>query len=109
MEYHEKPKSRAMELPAIQRFVQDLLGAPAAGGAIGGRGLHSLRHSWVHAARSIKMDESIRKRLGGWSQGDAAGGYGWDKDLPLLKREIDTIRFPDVQFPPNLRRIVRKL
>ncbi|MEI6715154.1 MAG: site-specific integrase [Verrucomicrobiota bacterium] len=82
-----------------QRFVTRLLGPAPSDATTGARGIHSLRHSWATAARSAGIDESIRKQLGGWSQDDAAGEYGQSSDaLPLLKREIDKIEFPKVDF-----------
>jgi hypothetical protein len=50
------------------------------------------------AARAAGLDESIRKRLGGWAQTDSAGDYGWSNELPLLKKEIDKIEFLSVDF-----------
>jgi len=81
-----------------QRLVTGLLGAAPANGAIGARGIHSLRHSWVAATRAAGLDDSTRKRLGGWSQADASEGYGWSGALPMLKKAIDKIAFPGVEF-----------
>lgn len=81
-----------------QRFVTSTLGAAPADGPNGARGIHSFRHSWAMAARAAGLDESIRKRLGGWAQSDTAGDYGWSNELPLLKKEIDRIEFPSLDF-----------
>ncbi|MCF7786384.1 MAG: site-specific integrase [Prosthecobacter sp.] len=81
-----------------QRLVTSNLGAAANDGPNGARGIHSFRHSWAMAARAAGLDESIRKRLGGWAQTDTAGDYGWSNELPLLKQEIDKIEFPSVDF-----------
>lgn len=81
-----------------QRHVTRILGPAPADGPTGARGIHSLRHSWVAAARSAGLDDSTRKRLGGWSQADAADGYGWNGALPMLKAAIDKIEFPKVDF-----------
>lgn len=81
-----------------QRFVTNTLGAATADGPNGARGIHSFRHSWARAARTAGLDESIRKRLGGWAQTEAADGYGWYDALPLLKRENDKVEFPGVDF-----------
>lgn len=80
------------------RHVEKTLGPAPAGGPIGARGIHSLRHSWVAAARSAGLDDGTRKRLGGWSLADASEGYGWDGALPMLKTAIDKIEFPKVDF-----------
>jgi integrase len=80
------------------RHVEKTLGPAPADGPTGARGIHSLRHSWVAAARSAGLDDSTRKRLGGWSQTDAADGYGWDGALPMLKTAIDKIEFPKVDL-----------
>ncbi|MEO5715479.1 MAG: site-specific integrase [Luteolibacter sp.] len=90
-----------------QRLMRELCGEPSPDAVTGARGLHSLRHSWVTAARAAGVDESIRKRLGGWAQGNAAGDYGWAGALPMLKTAIDKIEFSGVRFPPRLRRITR--
>ncbi len=90
------------------RLVKATLGASPSDGASGGRGIHSLRHSWATAARSAGLSDSTRKRLGGWSQPDASEHYGSRLDeLPMLKTEIDKIKFPGVKFP-GARRIKRK-
>jgi integrase len=89
-----------------QRLVKSTLGPPPVNGPTGARGIHSLRHSWVNAARSSGMDDSTRKRLGGWSNADASDGYGWSGALPMLKAAIDKIVFPDVEFP-SIRRVKR--
>ncbi len=90
-----------------QRLVRKELGEPTSVETTGGRGLHSLRHSWVAAARAARMDESVRKRLGGWTNADAADGYGWASALPMLQKELDRIKFPGVTFPRAYRRIRR--
>lgn len=81
-----------------QRFVSGILGPAPDGGPSGARGMHSLRHSWVAAARAAGLGDSVRKRLGGWSQAEAAESYGWANALPMLKQEIDKINFPEVDF-----------
>jgi len=81
-----------------QRFVTSNLGVAPTDGPNGARGIHSFRHSWAMTARAAGLDESIRKRLGGWAQTDTAGDYGWSNELPLLKQEIDKIEFPSVDF-----------
>ena len=81
-----------------QRFVADILGAAPANGATGARGIHSLRHSWVAAARDAEVVESTWKRLGGWSLPDASDNYGLSRVLPMLKEKIDKIEFPKVDF-----------
>jgi len=91
-----------------QRLVTGILGAAPANAAIGARGIHSLRHSWVAAARAAGLDDSTRKRLGGWSQADASEGYGWSGALPMLKKAIDKIEYPGVDFPRPIRRIERR-
>jgi integrase len=74
----------------------------------GGRGIHSLRHSWATAARSAGLSDSTRKRLGGWSQSDVSEHYGSRLgELPTLKAEIDKIKFTGVKFP-SAKRIKRK-
>ena len=90
------------------RLVKANLGASTSGGAIGARGIHSLRHSWATAARSAGLSDSTRKRLGGWSQSDVSEHYGSRLgELPTLKAEIDKIKFTGVKFP-SARRIKRK-
>ena len=90
------------------RLVKATLGVSTSGGASGARGMHSLRHSWTTAARSAGLSKSTYKRLGGWSQPDASEHYGSRLDeLPMLKAEIDKIKFPGVKFP-GARRIKRK-
>lgn len=76
------------------RLVERKLGESNSDGPKGGRGIHSFRHSWVLAARSSGMDESIRRRLGGWISSDVADEYGWDQSLELLKEAIDKVEFP---------------
>jgi integrase len=89
-----------------QGFVTDILGQAPANGATGARGLHSLRHSWVAAARDADVVESTWKRLGGWSLPDASDNYGLSRALPMLKEKIDKIEYPGVKFP-RVRRIKR--
>ena len=81
-----------------QRFVTGILGSITAGGPTGPRGIHSLRHSWKKAARAAGLAESISKHIGGWSQTDTAGCYGWDDALLMLKEAIDKIEFTNVDF-----------
>ena len=89
------------------RHVRDVLGEPTESETTGTWGLHSLRHSWKAAARAAGLDDSTQKHLGGWSQADAADGYGWSGALPMLKKSIDKIEFPGVTFYTG-RRIKRE-
>ncbi len=81
-----------------QRFVTSTLGATSNNGPNGARGIHSLRHSWVGAARFASIADTTIKRLGGWIQDDVWTDYGWYSALPLLKRENDKIEFPSLNF-----------
>jgi integrase len=90
-----------------QRLVISTLGPPPSDGATGARGIHSLRHSWATAAHAAGLNDSTRKRLGGWSQSEASENYGRGLgELPMLKTAIDRIEFPGVKFPA-FRRIKR--
>ena len=88
------------------RHVKGIFGPAPTDGPNGARGVHSLRHSWAAAARACGLDDSTRKRLGGWHQADASEGYGWHDALPFLKEKIDKIEFPKVDFsallPPKV-------
>ena len=80
------------------RQMTNILGASPDDGPTGARGIHSLRHSWVAAARVANVEESTWKRLGGWSLPDASDNYGGHDVLPFLKTAIDKIEFPKVDF-----------
>ncbi len=88
------------------RQMTNILGASPDDGPTGARGIHSLRHSWVAAARVANVEESTWKRLGGWSLPDASDSYGGHDILPFLKTAIDKIEFPKVNFsalfPPKV-------
>ena len=88
------------------RQMTNILGASPDDGPTGARGIHSLRHSWVAAARVANVAESDWKRLGGWFLPDAADNYGGHDILPFLKTAIDKIEFPKVDFsalfPPKI-------
>jgi integrase len=78
--------------------VRSIFGAAPADGPTGARGIHSLRHSWVAAARVANVAESTWKRLGGWSLPDASDNYGGHDALPYHKAAIDKIEFPKVDL-----------
>lgn len=80
------------------RQMTGILGASPDDGPTGARGIHSLRHSWVAAARVAVIAESTWKRLGGWSLPDASDNYGLSDALPMLKTAIDKIEFPKLDF-----------
>ena len=80
------------------KHVESICGAAPADGPTGARGIHSLRHSWVVAARVANVPESTWKRLGGWSLPDASDNYGGHDALPYHKAAIDKIEFPKVDF-----------
>ena len=76
----------------------NILGASPDDGPTGARGIHSLRHSWVAAARVAEIADSTWKRLGGWPLPDASDSYGLADALPMLKTAIDKIEFLQVDF-----------
>ncbi len=80
------------------RQITNLFGSAPDDGPSGARGLHSLRHSWVAAARVAEIPESTWKRLGGWHLPDASDSYGLSDALPMWKMAIDKIEFPKVDF-----------
>ena len=84
--------------------VESIFGEAPADGPTGARGIHSLRHSWVAAARVANVPESTWKRLGGWSLPDAADNYGGHDALSHHKAAIDMIKFPKVDFSALLPR-----
>jgi integrase len=81
-----------------RNHVKSIFGAAPADGPTGARGIHSLRHSWVAAARVANVAESTWKRLGGWSLPDASDNYGGHDALPYHKAAIDKIEFPTVDL-----------
>ena len=80
------------------RLVTGVVGDAPANAATGACGIHSLRHSWAAAARATGLSDSIVKLLGGWSQASAFEGYGPDELRRMLKKAIDKIEFPGVDF-----------
>lgn len=80
------------------RQTEVLFGASPDDGRTGGRGIHSLRHSWVAAARAAEIADSNWKRLGGWSLSDASDNFGLADALQMLKAAIDKIEYPKVDF-----------
>ena len=79
---------------------RDKITGKAKKGAIGGGGIHSLRHSWKRAAVEAGMPQEILNSLGGWSSKgsgvNASFRYGLDEDgspfpLKTLKQHLDRV------------------
>lgn len=80
-----------------KKFVSDL---PKVRGA---KGLHSFRHSFARACREAGIPRDDLWLLGGWSEGpqrNAEAGYGRDGELTRLKKSIDKVAYPGVDFSP---------
>jgi integrase len=58
---------------------------------------HSLRHTFIDGMRNAGVERAITMAITGHSSGDVHGGYGNGYNLKTLKKNLDKLRFLEVE------------